>query len=834
MIRRRLGRALALTLLLAGLLAAWPLPEELARPRQEASLVLLDRHGEVLREVPSTRNGVSRWVGLDQVAPALVQATILAEDRRFYLHPGVDPLALMRAAWLNLRSGRVLSGGSTLTQQLVRNLRPTRPRGLGTKLLEAWEAVRMEVRFSKAEILEAYLNRIPYGNGAYGIEAASWRYFRKSASLLSPAEAAALAVLPRAPEALDLASRPQEVVSLQRGLLKQMGEAGVLGPEDLREALEVPLQAAPLHERFAAPHFCDLVLAGLPPAPGHRQVRTSLDASLQALAEDLLETHLARLAGRNVGNGAVVVLDASTGEILAMVGSRDYFEPEAGQVNGALALRSPGSTLKPFMYGLALERGRTAASVLPDLEFHPDGARDGFLPRNYDWTHHGPVRLRTALACSYNLAAVRTLQDLGPQALLARLHELGFTCLDRPASHYGTGLTLGDGEVSLLDLALAYRALARGGLFGPARTVLSTAEGGAWKPVPTLADRQVMDPGACFVLGDILSDPEARAPAFGRHGPLSLPFPCAAKTGTSKDYRDNWTLGYTPRHVVGVWVGNFDGRSMVGASGVTGAAPLFRDLMLALAAREEAKAPPRSARPGFVAPAGLQQAAICPVSGERPGPDCPGTMSEWFLSGTLPATPCTVHRRVALDRRTGERAGPETAPEDRLERVFEVHPPLYRAWMAEVGLPLPPEGPTPASPVRSTRPVLPGPAPRDQGPGEIGEPPTAEPVRLAIASPEDEAVFRLDPVLRREFQRVTLRGVVPSGTTQVEWWVDGQLLARCGPPFSTRWTLSPGVHTLVLRAAGLEEASRTLTVLDQEPGAPHRSSSARRPGFVLE
>ncbi|MGI5844590.1 MAG: penicillin-binding protein 1C [Candidatus Xenobium sp.] len=812
--RRRWGLALVLVLLLVGVLVGWPLPEELARPHQEASLILLDRHGEVLREVPSSRNGVSRWVSLDQVAPVLVQATILAEDRRFHLHPGVDPLALLRSAWINLRAGRVLTGGSTLTQQLVRNLRPPRSRGLGTKILEAWEAVRMEVRFSKTEILEAYLNRIPYGNGAYGVEAASRRYFQKSASLLSPAEAAALAVLPRAPEALDLVSRPQEVVVLQRDLLKRMGEAGLLTEEDLREALEVPLLAAPLHERFAAPHFCDMVLAELPPAAGDRQVRTSLDASLQSLVEDLLETHLERLAGQNVGNGAVVILDVATGEILALVGSRNYFDPVAGQVNAALALRSPGSTLKPFMYGMALERGRTAASVLPDLEFHPDGARDGFLPRNYDWTHHGPVRLRTALACSYNLVAARTLQELGPQSLLERLHELGFTCLDRPASHYGTGLVLGDGEVCLLDLALAYRTLARGGLYAPARPVLAMAEGGNWKPIPTFPSRRVMDPGVCFVLSDILADPEARAPAFGRYGPLSLSFPCAAKTGTSKDYRDNWTLGYTPRHVVGVWVGNFDGSSMVGASGVTGAAPLFRDLMLALRAREEAQAPPRAAEKGFLVPAGVVQEAICPVSGQGPGPDCPGSMAEWFLSGTVPSEPCCVHRRVVLDRRTGGLGGASTPDSERLERVYEVHPPLYRAWMAEVGLPTPPEDSISASRSRSTRPVLPAARPRGRSPGEYPEPPSTRPVRLAIASPEEGAVFRLDPVLRREYQKVTLRAVVPEGVPEVEWLVDGQILERCPPPFTTRWQLTPGDHTLVLRAAGVGESSVRLTVLE--------------------
>ncbi len=815
MIRRRRRRIL-LALLAAGLiLLGWPLPQELARPRQEGSVTLLDRNGQTLRVVTSSRNGVGRWVDLDRVAPVAVQATLLAEDRRFWYHPGLDPAAMLRSLWINLRAGRILTGGSTLTQQLARSLRPPRPRGLASKTLEAWDAVRLEVHFSKREILEAWLNRVYFGNGAYGLEAASWRYFQRPSAHLSAAQAATLAILPRAPEALDPVGRPEAVLPLRQALLRRMGEEGLLVGEDLRLALDEPLVVAPLEERFAAPHFCDMVLADLPAVAGVERVQTTLDLPLQRLAEDLLEAHLRRVAGQAVGNGAVVILEVATGDVLAMVGSRDYFDPRAGQVNGALALRSPGSTLKPFMYELALERGYTSASLLPDVAHLPGGTLDGYLPRNYDWTCHGPVRLRTALACSYNLAAVRTLQALGPASFLERLRHLGFTCLARSAGHYGTGLTLGDGEVALLDLARAYRALARGGRLGPLRACRALERAGRWTPVPVGADRAIMDPAACFVVSDILADDEARAPAFGRHGPLALPFPCAVKTGTSKDYRDNWTVGYTPRYVVGVWVGNFDGRSMIGASGVTGAGPLFRDLMLALRERDRLRQSPRGLEPDFQAPGRLRRVGVCPVSGELPGPDCPGALEEYFLSGTVPTARCSVHRRVVLDRRSGRRAGPATPPGHRVERVFEVYPPLYRSWMADVGLPMPPDGPPSRSAAWASRPRVPvAVADAESSSADARLRPPEAPGRLAIANPEDEATFRIDPVLRRDYQEVVLRAVVPEGVGRVEWRVDGRLLATRSFPFTCRWRLEPGRHTLTLDATGQPRAAVTVTVLE--------------------
>lgn len=752
MTRRRLLGAVA-ALLVAGLaLALWPLPEELARPRREGSVRLLDRHGARLREVPSSRNGVARWVPLEDMPPTLIEATLLAEDRRFWWHPGVDPLALARSALINLKAGRVLTGGSTLTQQLVRNLLPERP----GKAMEALYALRLELRSTKRDLLEAWLNRIPYGRGAYGVGAAAEAWFGKPVGALSPAEAATLAILVRAPESLTF----EEIEPLRQDLLRQMS----LDPEALRVALAEQVVEAPFTERFAAPHFCDYVLSQLP--SGVEEVRTSLDLPLQEAAEDLLRAHLRRLNGQAVGNGAVVVLDVATGGILAMVGSRDYFDSDAGQVNAVLARRQPGSTLKPFLYELGLERGLTAATVLPDLDFHPDGSTDGYFPQNYDWTSHGPVRLRTALACSYNQAAVRTLQELGPPAFLQRLQDLGFASLDREPSHYGLGLTLGDGEVTLLELANAYRALARGGVAGPAQVVTrATAPG-----VP------VLDPAASFVVTDILADPEARSPAFGRHGPLALPFPCASKTGTSKGYRDNWTLGYTPRYVVGVWVGNFGGGAMIDVSGVTGAGPLFRDLMLHLH-------PPALPVRDFPRPAGLVRAAVCPSSGQRPGPDCPGGMREWFREGTSPAEACDVHRRVN-------------------GRVYEVHPPLYRSWMADVGLPLPAGGGW------VTRPAA-DPSPRAEEP----EPRAPQPQRLAVAFPEDGATFRLDPILRREYQTLRLRAVVPDGVEQVEWLVDGRSLGRCPSPHTRDWPLTPGRHTITLRT-GTEEASVRIEVLD--------------------
>lgn len=720
--------ALGLVALAALVFFLWPVPEAIRHPAPAGSVQLTDRHGLPLREVLGPEHISSHAVGLDQISPSLIRATLVSEDRRFYYHPGVDPLAVARAVWLDVQSGELVSGGSTLTQQLVRNLVDIGPRGWRSKLREAFYALRLEASLSKAQILELYLNRVSYGNQALGAEAASRLYFERPALALSPAQAAFLAILPRAPGHYNPYVNLEAILPLQQDLLKRMD----LTPEELKLALDEPIEPAFPEGAFRASHFCDFVTSeGLPPGP---VTRTTLDWPLQEEVELMLRAHLARLQPQQVTNGAVLVLSVDTGEVLAMAGSVDYAQ---GQVNAALALRQPGSSLKPFTYALALERGLSPASLVSDIE--TGSLEDRYLPDNYDRKFHGPVRLREALACSYNVSAVRVLHEVGVDALLLRLRELGFVELTEAPDHYGLGLTLGDGEVTLLELAQAYRCLARGGLFAPSRTLLE-------QPAP--ADRRVFDPVTAYLITSILSDKNARVNAFGADSVLNLPFPCAAKTGTSKAYRDNWTVGYTKGYVVAVWVGNFDADPMVDVSGITGAGPLFRDVMLFLHRRG-----PAEAFSAFPEPAGVNHLTVCTASGERPGSSCPHRMEELFAAGTEPSEECSVHRQPG----------------------FEVYRPEYQPWMEDRGLPRPP------------------PAPRLEG-------------KVRIVFPEDGDHFRIDPLLRGEYQSLKLRAVVPEGCRSLTFIVDGQRLSAVTGPFSQRWQLSPGTHRLEAEALGAQGA----------------------------
>lgn len=738
--RRWVQGFVGLSLLGAALFFAPPLPPDLRQLRRTYNLRLLDRDGRLLREVASNQATEQNWKGLDQVSPWLIQATLAAEDHRFYSHWGLDPLAVGRAMRSNWKAGHVLEGGSTITQQVVRLLMPPADRGWRQKVYETYWALRLERSRSKQEILECYLNLAPYGLQTYGIEAASQLYFDKPASQLSLAEATFLAVLPRAPESFAPYQDLDEIVVFQKKLLGQMGRIGAITAEEEKRALAEPLRLRPLDSTWEAGHFCDYLLTRL---PDHStgEVRTTLDLGIQHDVEGIVKVHLKRLHSRGVSNGAVVVLDVQSGEVLAMVGSVGYAE---GQFNACLAGRQGGSSLKPFTFGLALERDYTAASLLPDLNLYPKQLDKGFIPRNYDERFHGPVRLREALACSYNVPVVRVLERIGVERLLVRLRDLGFARLTESAQHYGLGLTLGAGEISVLELARAYRALARGGRYGTEKL---------WQGQPELPDRQVFDPAVAALLTDILKDGQARAPAFGLSSPLNFPFEVAAKTGTSKGYRDNWTVGYTPHYVVACWVGNFDGSSMRnGVSGITGAAPIFHDVISGLAQRD-------GGSPPFSSHDGLRQLAVCAESGELIGPDCPHPLQEWFLERRLPTRPCSFHERVG-------------------DKLFCHYPPLYRAWALAQGIAQPPAG---AKPSES---------------------------EVAVAFPDNGAVFRLDQHLRGDYQRLHLKATVPDWCEWVEWHVGDDKVRGARRPFDAWWTLRRGGFYVTAVAHG---GGRTLS-----------------------
>ena len=606
-------RAASLAVLLAGAAAAR------AGLAPAPSISVVDRRGVILRTgLPEDLYSVP--VSLEEMSPWAIVATLAAEDRRFYEHPGVDLRAIARAAWQDVRAGRAVSGGSTITQQLVRALKP-RPRTLAGKLVEAWRALLLESRASKREILEAYLNRAPYGRGARGIEAASRVYFGIPAKDLTLGQAALLAGLPKCPSRCNPVKDPAAAEKRRRVVLTRLFSWGWIDAAARAEALRWKVRVEDSVRPQLAAHFARRAMG----RSGSDVGLTTLDADLQQELEGLVATRLAALASWHVTNAAVVVLDNASGDVLSWVGSADFHDvAHSGQVDGVTSLRQPGSALKPFLYGLAFERGMSPSATIDDA---PTFVRGGFSPRNYDEKFHGRVTLRQALACSYNAPAVRLIEKIGVPDFLGLLRGFGLASLVHDADRYGAGLALGDGEVTLRDLAGAYASLARGGQWQPVREAPSDARG---------PSRRALSPEAAYLVTHVLSDNDARVEAFGHDSALALPFPFAAKTGTTKDYKDNWAVGYTRDWTVAVWVGNFDGSPMRRVSGVTGAAPLLRDAALAMERRYGSR--------DFVRPSGVVEVEIDPESGAAAGPDCPGSVREVFRRDRLPSAACPLHR----------------------------------------------------------------------------------------------------------------------------------------------------------------------------------------------
>jgi penicillin-binding protein 1C len=617
---RRLGGWAAAPLLLA--LALWqvfPFPVE--RLRQfPGGQVLVDQAGEPLRVTLGPGDVDCRpFYGVregDWIAAALVAA----EDQRFHQHPGLDPFALARAAFQNVTTGRRISGASTLSTQVIRLL-DQRPRTWWSKLVEAGRALQMERCLSKPELLAQYLNRAPFGGNLVGIEAASRRYFGKDAHALSLSEAALLAGLPQSPSRLRPDRHPARARARQRYVLDRMVACGFITDTQRREAVAQRVAVRAVDYPMRAPHFAEVALAQLgPAAPGVQ--RTTLDPTWQAAAESALRRHVAGLRDHGVSGGAVVVIDVARGAVCALAGSPDYFAPGAGQVNAALAPRSAGSTLKPFIYALALDGGLiTPGRVLPDV---PMNFAD-YRPENFDRTFRGLVPAREALVLSLNLPLVELTRQMGVPRLHAAFRELGLGTLGQPSAHYGLGLAVGNAEVRLLDLANAYATLARGGEMRSLRVLEGAAE----------AARRICSPDAAWLVADALSDAERTTESTGHRGDVRLPR-VAWKTGTSTGLRDAWTVAYNPDYVVAVWLGNPDGQASPALVGGPAAAPVAWELFRWRY--------PAGEGPWFARPAGVQRRATCAVSGCVPGPHCGAPVDDWCLAGTSSPRPCEVHR----------------------------------------------------------------------------------------------------------------------------------------------------------------------------------------------
>lgn len=678
--------------------AELPSPEELQnRAFTFASSQIYDRNGNLLWELMDPSAGRRTWVPLSRVSPYLQQATIATEDRFFYRNVGVDPIAVVRALYYNLSEGEIVSGGSTITQQLARTVLLTpeeqSEKTLSRKIREAVLAVELARRYPKDKILEIYLNQIYYGNLAYGIEAASQTYFGKPATDLTLAEAALLAGLPQSPALYDPFTNPDVAKARQQVVLNLMVEAGNITQIQATAAYQEELQYAPQRAAFAAPHFVtyvrQLLEARYEPHLLYQaglRVQTTLDPRIQAIAEEEVVKQINALQGKNATNGAVVVLNVKTGEILAMVGSKDFNDESIdGQVNVALRPRQPGSSIKPLTYLAAFERGWTPATLIMDVPVeYPDGAGGIYRPSNYDGKFHGPVLLRNALANSYNVPAVKTLEFIGIPALKEIAQRLGITTLTR--EDYGLSLTLGSGEVTLLEMAGAYQAMADGGLRVPPVAILRVTDnfGRVIDEYHPPQGTRVLRAEHAYLVTHILADNQARMPAFGPNSVLKLSRPAAVKTGTTNDFRDDWTLGYTPDIVVGVWVGNSDNSKMQGVSGVSGAGPIWHNVM----ERALEGVPVRD----FIRPPTIVEMEICADSGTIPSQVCPRRATEIFAQDQPPLGPeHDIHQMVRLDTRANCIAHEFTPPNVVIERYFQVYPPDGREWALEHGIEQPPD-----------------------------------------------------------------------------------------------------------------------------------------------
>ncbi len=670
------------------LIFAWifwdtPLPNHLANQQVPVSTKIFDRNGKLIYEIYADKR--STPVSLKDLPDYVWQATLAIEDKNFYKHYGISFLSIIRATFNTLFKRR-LQGGSTLTQQLVKNALLTPERTLKRKIREFALTLAVETLYSKDQILEMYLNQIPYGSTAYGIGAASELYFGKEAKNLTLAEAALLAGLPAAPSKFSpFGSSPELAKERQKLVLQRMFEDGYISKEEMNKALEEPLKFAQ-PQKLKAPHFALWIKSLLAEKYGEStvergglRVTTTLDLELQEFAQEAVATEVAKLQKQNVKNGAALVTRPSTGEILAMVGSKDYFaQDEEGKVNIIFAKRQPGSSIKPLNYALALKDKKiTPSTPLADVPtcFLVTG-QPPYCPSNYDGKFHGAVQVRFALGNSYNIPAVRVLALNGLENFIDFAKKMGITTFNNP-QNYGLSLTLGGGEVTIYDMATAFGVFANQGIKQPLISILKVED---WKgkvleevdinKIKLSGDR-VLSSEVSFLISHILYDNNARSTAFGESSFLNVKGhpEVSVKTGTTNDRRDNWTIGYTPLAVVATWVGNNDNSQMSGAiSGVSGASPIWNRIIKEVLDKAENghydKTEVGHAWPKQ--PQGVIGTNVCATTGNLPSnpdsPECP-TRFEYFLKDNVGANINTGRGDLPIDKTTGSLAYPDLPAE---------------------------------------------------------------------------------------------------------------------------------------------------------------------------
>lgn len=776
LMRQRPALPLLLVLSLPFLLDyLFPFPhEKLHRP---PATIVYDRDGEPLRVFLPSDDKYRFPVTLDEVPPELVRALIASEDRHFFRHPGVDPVAMLRATWSNIRARRVVSGASTIPMQIARMTQPRR-RSLAAKAIEALRAMQLTAHYSKRELLEIYINLAPYGSNIEGVGAASFFYFAKEPRRLSLGEIALLTTLPRSPNRYDPFRDPKAARNARDRVLAQLHERGAFTAREIGEARRQQLPGSRRRVPFTAPHWCELARRESPASP---RLQTTLDPRVQRIAEQRVVARAAELRSRNIENAAVVVIDNTTREVRALVGSADFFDRRYdGQNNGAVARRSPGSALKPFLFAKAIDDGR----LIPEtylLDIPTDYS--GYVAENYDGTYRGRVTARDALIQSLNAPAVRLVSELGVDSFLTTLRHGGLRTLDRPSSDYGLPLILGAGEVRLLDLTNLYATLAEGGVHRPVRLfrtdVVSSRlsvvgesspgrQGSENRQLTTdtpLPGERLFSAEATALITEVLCD--LRRPDMPQGWELTADTPRIAwKTGTSYGHRDAWSIGFSARYTIGVWIGNFDGHGVKGLSGSEDAAPLLFDLFRAI--------DPTSVRRHT--PQRIERIDVCAISHQLPAPHCTDRISVRRIANVSRLTSCTIHRLLIVDAKTGERlTGDCVASRPSVARVFAIDPPELVSYRRANGEQV------------SMLPQLSN-ACHDIDADQ----------RPRIVSPDPTTPYRIRRDAPLRYQEIRLTAESGSDVSNLYWYQDGVLIATQRPERPVFVTPVVGLHRIAV------------------------------------
>jgi penicillin-binding protein 1C len=729
--------------------ALFPLDShQLHKPPSQA---IYDQDGKLLRAFLSPDEKWRMPCTLDEVSPYLQKALITVEDRYFRYHPGVNPWALGRAAYLNLKHGRVISGGSTITMQVARMMEH-RKRTVFSKLVEMMRALKLELFYSKRRILELYFNLAPYGGNVEGVEAACYYYFQKSPAEISLGQAALLAAIPNSPSQLNPVSSPDVAKKKRDEVLKCLLTRKVITKAEYQRATDEELIIENPGIPFDAPHFTDLV-HGL--HPGKARVYSTLDREIQGKCAQIVKKHLAEWRSRGITNAAVVVLDNKTNSLRALVGSYDFFDQDnSGQVNGAICPRSPGSALKPLLYAHAIEKGLiTPSAILQDVPVN----FAGYVAENYDGKYHGVVTVKEALTRSLNVPAVLLLADVGVWDFISFLKDGGISTLNPKKTDYGLSVILGGCDIKLIELANLYSALANSGRFRPIRYS---------RDEPVSDGKQILSEGASYIISELLT--EVVRPDLPAYWEYSLNRPKVAwKTGTSYGHRDAWSIGYTRGFTVGVWAGNFDGRSARELVGAEVAGPILFDVFDAISDKDDWR--------WFAPPYSVGTRKVCAASGMTPNQDCPHMVEELFLRGVSPTTQCRVHRAFYVDQETDYRLSKSDLEGHSYERkIFEIWPPEVATWMERNGYPL-----------QKIPPLLPASQTMMAGTGPV------------IRSPDATCEYELRRGVSPEYQKILLDASVENSVNKIFWFLDGKLVWSGPPEEKTFVRPQVGEHTLV-------------------------------------